>query len=423
MKIIRFIARILAGAVFIFSGFVKGIDLTGSAIKFEDYFQAFHLDFLHFLAFPLAFLFPATEFLIGVSLFFNIKPRIGAWGFFLFMCFFTPLTFILALFNPVKDCGCFGDAIVLTNWQTFYKNLILLAIALYLFLDRKHLTSRLSSVSQWILLLLYFGFFMVLSVYSYNHLPVFDFRPYKIGTYIPGKMIIPEGAPRDQYRTTLIYEKNGIRKEFSMDNYPWKDSTWKFIDQKSVLIRRGYIPPVHDFNIIRQDGTDITDLVLSDSSHFTFLLVSSDLGKASRKGLQKAWKLAMFAPDKGYGFYVLTPSGKEETDHLMQQGFSFNFCSTDETTCKTIIRSNPGLLLLYKGTILGKWHYHDIPPPEQLDKDLLSRQVTLIQKKSDLRLTAALILGFILLATLAYTLLSSTPNPKKYEPRTTNYEL
>ena len=219
MKSIRIFARIIAGSVFIFSGFVKGIDLAGSTIKFGEYFQAFHMDFLHSLSFPLAFLFPAAEFLIGVSLLFALKPRIGTWGFLLFMSLFTPLTLILAVFNPVRDCGCFGDAILLTNWQTFFKNLILLTLAIYLFIERGKLSGRFTAFTQWMLLFFYFLIFTGLSVYSYEHLPLFDFRPYKTGTHIPDKMIIPEGAPQDQYKTILIYEKNGIKKEFSMDYF------------------------------------------------------------------------------------------------------------------------------------------------------------------------------------------------------------
>ncbi len=397
MKIIRLSARIIAGAVFIFSGFVKGIDLTGSAIKFEDYFQAFHLDFLHPLAFPLAFLFPVLEFMIGISLFFNLKPRTGAWGLLLFMSFFTPLTLILALFNPVKDCGCFGDAVIMTNWQTFFKNLILMTLAVYLFIERKKLSCRLSQRYQWGLLSVYFLIFTGLSVYSYRHLPLFDFRPYRIGTNIPEKMAIPEGAPQDEYETTLIYEKDGVRKEFSMDNFPWQDSTWTFVDQQSMLVKKGYVPPIHDFSILRQDGTDITDLVLG-SPRYTFLLVSPDLAGASRQGLEKAWNVALFAHDHGCQFYLLTPSGPEETGKLAEQGMTFDFCNTDETTCKTIIRSNPGLLLLKEGTILGKWHYRDIPPPEALRGDLLSRQITTLQKASNLRMTWLLALTLLLLS-------------------------
>ncbi len=406
MKIIRGTARIVAGSVFIFSGFVKGIDLSGSAIKFEDYFQAFHLDFLHPLAFPLAFLFPAAEFLIGSSLLFSLKPRVGVWGFLLFMSLFTPLTLVLALFNPVKDCGCFGDALILTNWQTFFKNLFLLALALWLFFDRKNLSGRFPPAYQWGVLFFYFLIFAGLSAYSYRHLPLFDFRPYKTGTHIPDKMTLPPDAQQDEYQTTLIYEKNGIRKEFSPDNFPWQDSTWKFVDQKSVLIKKGYVPPIHDFSILRQDGTDITDGILQDPG-YTFLLVSYDLSEANVDGLEKAWRISVFAPDKGYGFYVLTPSGPEETDKLVEKGFSFTFCNTDETTCKTIIRSNPGLLLIKEGTILGKWHYRDIPDPETLNKDLLSRQVTALQKKADLRLLLLLTAGLLLLSAIFRLILPS----------------
>ncbi len=412
MKTLRLIARIIIGSVFIFSGFVKGVDLTGSAIKFHDYFQAFHLDFLHFSSLPLAIIFPATEFLIGISLLFALKPKTGAWGVFLFMLFFTPLTLILALFNPVKDCGCFGDALVLTNWQTFLKNLFLLTLAIFLFLQRKHLTGRLEAGSQWALLGFYLLTFTGFSLYSYNHLPLIDFRPYKTGTNIREKTRIPEGAPRDEYKTTLIYEKDGIRKEFTLDNFPWQDSTWKFINQESILVKKGYVPPIHDFSIIQPDGTDITDRILSDPG-YTFLLVSPDLSKANKKGLQRAYALSLFAADQGDHFYVITSSGKELMDKLENEGFSFIYGNTDETTCKTIIRSNPGLLLITEGTILGKWHYHDIPQPAHFSSDILSLQLSGMQKKSDTLLSFVLILGLLLFATLAYMILPAAGKNKQ----------
>ncbi len=399
MKILRWVARLLAGTVFIFSGFVKGIDMTGSVIKFDEYFQAFHLDFLSFLSPPLSYLFPAIEFMIGISLFFNLRPRAGAWGLLLFMAFFTPLTLILALFNPVSDCGCFGDALVLTNWQTFYKNLILLALAILLFAGRKQLSSSWSPPVSLGLLLVFFAAFTTLSVYSYRHLPVIDFRPYSIGTNIPEKMTFPEDAPRDVYKTILIYEKNGIQKEFTTDNFPWQDSTWKFVDQHSTLLKKGYTPPIHDFSITLPDGTDITDQVLT-SEGYTFLLVSPDFEKADTGGLHRALPLYRSCQERNIAFYVVTASPKGDAHRLRGAPYPIPWTNMDETTCKTIIRSNPGLVLLKKGTILGKWHYRDIPAPSSLKGDLLARQVTLLRKHSEMHLVLLLISAILLTAAL-----------------------
>ncbi len=399
MKTLRLLARILAGAVFIFSGFVKGIDLTGSAIKFTEYFQAFHLGFLSPLSFPLAFLFPALEFMIGISLVFNLRPRAGVWGFLLFMGFFTPLTLILALFDPVSDCGCFGDALVFTNWQTFYKNVVLLALAIYLFVERKHLGSVWPPQTSLGLLIIFFAVFTTLSVYSYRHLPLIDFRPYRTGTNIPESMIIPEDAPHDVYNTVLIYEKDGIQKEFTPDNIPWQDTTWKFVDQKTTLIKKGYTPPIHDFSLTLRDGTDITDQVLSDRG-YTFLLVSPDFEKADTGGLQKALNLYEWCRGKNISFYTVTASPPEAALKRFRAPYPIPWATMDETTCKTIIRSNPGLVLIKEGTILGKWSYRDIPEPSSLQGNLLARQVSLLRKHAERDLVLLLTAGLLLIAGL-----------------------
>ncbi len=399
MKRLILLVRILAGMVFIFSGFVKGIDVTGSAIKFEEYFEAFHLEFLHLLVLPLTFLMPLLEFMIGVSLLFNLKPRAGIWGFLLFMALFTPLTFILALFNPVSDCGCFGDALVLTNWQTFYKNLLLLLFALVLYAGRNQLTGSHTPFREPLLLSLFALFFITISLYSYNHLPLIDFRPYRVGTNIPEQMTIPEDAPHDEYKTILIYEKDGVQKEFPMDNFPWQDTTWKFVDQKTTLIKKGYTPPIHDFSITMPGGTDITDYILG-SQGYTFLLLSSNFSKANVEALKNAVDLYVWSQDHDIPFYVVTPSPVESALALFNTPYPIPWTNIDETTCKTIIRSNPGLLLLKEGTILAKWHYHDLPAPTELKDNLLAYSITSLRKQADIRLILLLIATLLLTAAL-----------------------
>ncbi|MCK4630792.1 MAG: DoxX family protein, partial [Bacteroidales bacterium] len=226
--------RIVIGAIFVFSGFIKGIDLQGSAIKFDDYFVAFGMDFLIPASLPLATFMVSTEFIIGISLLFGYRTYWGAWGVLIFMAAFTPLTLGLALFNPVSDCGCFGDAIVLTNWQTFWKNVVLMIMVLLIFYHRKKFKPAYPAITDWSILVVIFVLFTGFSLYSYRHLPMIDFRPYNAGTNIPEKMKIPADAPVDEYETILIYEKNGIRKEFNLENFPWQDSTWSFVEQKSI---------------------------------------------------------------------------------------------------------------------------------------------------------------------------------------------
>ena len=373
--------RIVTGAVFIFSGFVKGIDLQGSAIKFDDYFVAFGMDFLIPASLPLAIFLISTEFIIGISLLFGYRTYCGAWGVLIFMSAFTPLTLGLALFNPVSDCGCFGDAIVLTNWQTFWKNVVLMIMVLVIFYNRKKFKPAYPAKTDWSILVVIFVLFIGFSLYNYRHLPMIDFRPYNAGTNIPEKMYIPADAPVDEYETILTYEKNGIRKEFNLDNFPWQDSTWSFVEQKSILIKEGYKPPIHDFTIFTPDGNGITDIVLSDES-YSFILVSADLAKANKEALQKLDILSLYCNQTGIKFYSLSSSIYSEIEQIKSsQQLSLNFYSTDETTLKTIIRSNPGLLLLKEGIILAKWHYNDLPEIEELRQPVLSMVIKKARKR------------------------------------------
>ncbi len=391
------ISRFVVGLVFTFSGFVKGVDPLGSAYKFEDYFIAFGLNFLQPLALSLAIALALAEFLIGISLILKVYLRTGIWAAFIFMIFFTPLTLLLSVTNPVSDCGCFGDALVLSNWQTFWKNIILLLFISGLFLSRKSLTAAYPPKIEWVITGLSTLFLLFISFYGLKNLPLMDFRPYHIGASIPDGMIIPDKAALDEYETTLIYEKEGIQKEFTSENFPWQDSTWKFVDQNSFLVKEGYIPPIHDFNIINQEGEEITDLILNDEA-FTFLLISKTLKNTNIPALEKAAKLALFCKENGIKFYGLTASGNNEIDDLVNSAdLNFEFYALDETTLKTIIRSNPGLVLLKEGTIIGKWAAKNIPGPEFVNKNLLAQQLSSLNKQREIWKQSGLLLLALLL--------------------------
>ena len=372
MKAIAIFARILLGATFIFSGFVKGIDPWGSTYKFIDYFTAFNMLWMQPAAFTLAVLQNAVELVIGAALLLGLRMKETAWGAGLFMVFYTILTFILALTNPVSDCGCFGDALILTNWQTFYKNLVLMALAVIVFGYRKKYTPAFRPVGEWLWVTAIALVSVGINIHCYRHLPWIDFRPYHIGANIPQGMTIPEGAPADEYYSTVFLEKDGVIKEFPVNDYPWDDSTWIYRDTKTVLVKKGYTPPIHDFSITSADGNDITDDVLSDEG-YTFLLVAPRLSKSSWKGLDKASDIAAFSDKHGYRFYCLTASPQSEIEDLKSQlGLKYEFCFTDEITLKTIIRANPGLVLLRNGTVVNKWHYNDMPDAGSLSSILLS---------------------------------------------------
>lgn len=364
MKLLRHICRIFVGILFLFSASIKAIDPLGFVYKFQEYFQAFHLGFLKNLSLLFVIVFCSFEFIAGFSVLFNIRQKSGIWMVMIMMAFFTPLTFILALTNPVSDCGCFGDAIHLTNWQTFFKNIILLVPVLFLFITRKTIVPHPGIIREWTTIVIMITIFVSFIFYNLRYLPVIDFLPYKTGTFIPGKMVIPEGMAADRYETTLIYEKNGVRKEFGLSNYPAGDTTWKFVEQKSVLLSKGYQPPVHDLSFTSLSGEDLTQQILS-AKGYTLLMVSKKLGECDQELLYKGFELGKSCMDKLAAFYVVTSSG---TDEVKKYNGEINFCFADETTLKTMVRSNPGYILLKEGTIIDKWSWANVPDKESLFK-------------------------------------------------------
>ena len=400
MRIFRNTARFIMGAVFIFSGFVKAIDPWGSAYKFSDYFEAFGMDFLMPLSFAFALILSTTELTIGLNLFFRIRMKETAWVLIIYMVYFTILTFYSAITNPVTDCGCFGDALILTNWQTFFKNLIFLAPTILIFHQRKQYISGLPAWFEWFVTGLLASAVVLLSMYCIRNLPLIDFRPYKIGSNIPKLMEIPEGMPVDEYETVLVYEKDGIQREFTLESpeKPWSDSTWKWIETNNRLVKKGYIPPIHDFSLVSDSGVDATDNVLSDPG-YSFLIVSYDVRKAKLPGMKKINQFAEGAAELGYKVYGMTSSTQEVILKTIEpMKLNFEFYTTDEITLKTMVRSNPGLVLIKEGVVIGKWHFRDIPVLQdfQFQGALSYALLTSGKKKSkDLTLNVVLLIGLL----------------------------
>lgn len=385
LKIIRNTARYLISIVFIFSGFVKAIDPLGSHYKFSDYFEAFGLGFLGPLSLSLAVLLSSAELLIGLCLFFKVRMRTSSWALLLFMIFFTILTLIIALTDPVSDCGCFGDALILTNWQTFFKNLIFLVPTLIVFRERNNFQLSFIPKIEWSLVIFLFAVTILLSVYCIRNLPFVDFRPYKLGANIPESMEVPEGMPVDEYETVLVYERGGIQQEFTLESSeePWSDSTWLWIETKNVLISKGYVPPIHDFSLSSSEGEDITSSVLFDSE-YSFLFVAYDLKKSNKNGLKKINKFIGEARSNGYNAYGMTSSVVEEVEEVSSNlDLNFDFYTTDEITLKTMIRCNPGLMLIKDGTVIGKWHHRNIPGKEFLKTQGLSYCLAELEKNKN----------------------------------------
>ena len=348
--------------VLILSGFVKAVDPLGTQYKIADYLEALHLAqyIPDAMTLGASVLLSAFEFMLGTLLLLAIRRRTVSLLTLLLFLVMTPLTLWLALANPVSDCGCFGDALVLTNWQTFWKNVVLLALALTVWRYPLQMVRFVSQSNQWIVINYTAIFILVVSGWSLYDLPYFDFRPYHIGANIRQGMEIPDNAEQPQFETTFILEKDGQRKEFTTDNYP--DSTWTFIDSKTVQLSEGYVPPIHDFSMTRvSDGEDITDSLLNVPG-YVFLLVSPQLRFADDSQLDLINQIYEYAEDNSYPFYGLTASGDKDIERWRERtGAEYPFCQTDETTLKTVIRSNPGLLLLKDGTVIRKWSHNRLP--------------------------------------------------------------
>lgn len=372
MKVLTYISRVLVGLLFIFSGFVKAVDPLGTVYKNGDYFtDAFHLPGLTFLSFPLAIIMIAAEFTVGLMLIVNVLPKLASWGALLLMLFFTPLTLYLAIANPVSDCGCFGDAIKLTNWETFYKNVIILLLVIFVFVMRNKFELKMTKKNQWIILLGFIALTVGFQYYNLNNLPIIDFRPYKVGTNIQESMTIPEGMPVDVYETVLVYKnlKTNELKEFTTENFPWEDTlTWAWVSTDAKLISEGFKPPIHDFSITALDGFDITEDILNEETP-VLLFVAYNLGKTKIKGFEKVKEIWNYCESKEFYFYGLTASLEDDINKVKSEiGYEMDFCNTDEIQLKTIVRSNPGLVLLKKGTVMGVWHWRHLPSIEEIEK-------------------------------------------------------
>lgn len=399
MKTIRNICRILVGLLFIYSGFVKGVDPLGSNYKFVDYFNAFHMSWMGGTALFFSFLLSLAEFMIGLCLFLNVKTKWAAWGALLFMAVFTPLTLVLAISNPVTDCGCFGDALVLTNWETFWKNVVLLALVLVVFLHKEQFKSIFNVLEQSVLIAVSALFMLGIEIYCHRHLPIIDFRPYAIGKNITEGMTIPEGAPHDEYKITLQYrnKNNGEVKDFTEENYPWQDTlNWEYVNSSEKLVKEGFKAPIHDFVIEHPELGNITEEVLQDPG-YTFLVVSYNINKADTKNQQKLNKLAAYAEEQGFRFYGLTASLTDDVQQYKEKhAVPYEYCSTDEIQLKTIVRSNPGLVLLHGGTVINKWGHRDLPEVGQIQgKDLLAYSLSAQQSESAKRLVNTLVLLYL----------------------------
>ena len=360
-RLVALLARTLLGVVFVFSGAVKAIDPLGTVYKIEDYLKAFGGLFTELL--PLAevaaWALIVLELLLGVCMVLNIRTQWTSWISLVFYLVMTPLTLYIALTNPVSDCGCFGDAVVLTNWQTFWKNVVLIILAIVLVALRKSTRQLWSNWMEVVFAAITITAAVAFMAWTRCYLPMKDFRPYKIGNHLPTLMEYPEDAEPDVYEYSFVYEKDGVEQTFTLDNYPKGDSTWTFVRSNSKLIKKGYEPPIHDFEIINAEGEDLTWDILESEEPVT-MVVMYDLKKADKQQMAKvetlASNLSPFASSPN--FYILTGSGTDEIINfcLEYPELGDYICTCDPVTLKTIVRANPGVIVLQNGIVIDKYN-------------------------------------------------------------------
>ena len=376
------VCRFVLAATFIFSGYVKAIDPLGTLYKLKDYAAAMSLNGLlpDWMLVGVAIALGALEFALGVFMLFAVRRHVVSRITLAFMAAMTVLTLWIFVADPVKDCGCFGDALKLTNGETLLKNIVLSACAALVAWRPVDMARFISRSNQWIVRYYTVAYIVITSVYCLYTLPIFDFRPYHVGMNIKQGMEIPEGAEQPEFESTFLLRKNGETREFTLDNYP--DSTWEYVDTRTVQTKKGYEPPIHDFALTSCDtGEDITEQVLTKKG-YTFLLVSPRLAVADDSNFGDIDQIYEYAEENGADFYCVTASANDEIERWRDiTGAEYQFCNADETTLKTMIRSNPGLMLLKDGTIIDKWSHNALPQTDDLTAPL--QQLTIGKAQND----------------------------------------
>lgn len=369
--------RVLVSLLFIFSGLIKANDPLGFGYKLQEYFEVFHITFLHDYATAIAILLCTLEIVLGALLFLGIRGKQVAWGLLLLIIFFTFLTFYSAYFEVVTSCGCFGDAIKLTPWQSFIKDLILLALILIIFVQRNHIKPLIKSTvvqdrTAIGVLLFSLGF----GLYTYNYLPILDFLPYKVGNNIPALMKMPPGAPQDVYEImyNLKNKKTGETKKMTDKEYLktgiWKDEDWEIVgDPVNKLVKEGFQVKIKDLKIEDAQGTDYTNEII-ENPYYNLVIVAYNLDHTNAKAIGDLNAIAMNAAENFNIRTVLLTSNSAEavTAFSKANKLAMEVFYVDAIPLKSMVRANPGVMLLKNGTIINKWHYHTVPDYNELAK-------------------------------------------------------
>ena len=348
--------------LFLFSGVIKANDPLGFSYKLNEYFEVFGTEWLIPFSLFLSFLVCVMEMLLGFMLLIGARVKLTLWLLLLMILFFASLNFYSGYYDKVRECGCFGDAIKMTPWQEFRNNIGMMVMTIIMLIKNSHIRSLLGRKWENVLLTLGAIKCIVFPLYTYNYLPIKDFRPYAIGKSIQEGMVLPPGAVKDSVVMVFIYEKDGKQIEMAYEDVMKgkADSTYKYIDRKDKPIREGDKPAIHDFSITTADGNDYTEQILNYEGYY-FFLICYDLSKTNRDVFGKVNDFAKLCRQDSIPIICLTSSADQIESFKKATGTDIDFYLTDGTTLKTMIRSNPGLMLLKKGTVVDMWHYHSIP--------------------------------------------------------------
>lgn len=380
------VCRLLVGILFIFSGLIKANDPTGFGYKLQEYFHVFNLNALNDYSTSIAIVICAVEVILGLLLLLGIAGRAVAWGLLILIVFFTFLTFYSAFFDVVTSCGCFGDAIPLTPWQSFAKDVVLLLLILVIFSRRQKIFPLIKNSFTNNLLVVFavvasFGF----GIYTYSYLPIIDFLPYKIGNHLPSLMKMPKGAPQDVYEHiyTLKNKNSGESKKVTdkeyMDQKIWEDENWEIVGEpESKLVKKGYKLPIPDLLITDSEGNDFTAEII-ENPHYNFIVTSVDVSKFSAEDLVALDRINQTIKELSNEYnlraVLLTSSAFKDVEYLNNQlALVLENFYADAVPIKSMVRSNPGVMLLQNGKVIMKWSKKSFPSKEVLAEKYLKQQ-------------------------------------------------
>ncbi|MDB5001468.1 MAG: DoxX family protein [Mucilaginibacter sp.] len=374
--------RIAVGLLFIFSGLIKANDPLGFSYKLEEYFEVFHLTSLNGLALSLAIILCALEMILGFALLIGTRAVQVVWGLLLLIIFFAFLTFYSAFFKVVQTCGCFGDAIPLTPWQSFSKDMVLLLLVLVLFVNRTSIKSLFNKKTGDQLLIGATIVFVGFGLYTYNFLPIVDFLPYKIGANILEEMKTPPGSKPDEFEVTYnlknkkTSETKVMRDKEYLKTAIWKDANWEIVGSpESRLVKKGFEPKIRDLNIQDAQGNNYNQELLSNP-FYSLVIVAYNLEGTNTNALNRINALAANLIQNFNTRVILLTSNAPANAEVFakQHKLVGELFYADGVPLKTMVRSNPGIILLKNGTVINKWHYHNMPKYEDLVKNYLSKQ-------------------------------------------------